>query len=442
MKRLTIPIRGLVPLTLCSAALLASCTPRIAYQENIEDYRREIKALERKILTDPEDARAIADLGIIYFATENYARAEAYLRNAFEKNPLDVRTAFYLGLTYEFRNKPDLAIAVHSRYREYSGSSGYRRMMAGRYRRLFLQKVRYEIDSLLARENELRPDRIARSAVAVFPLRYQGQDPEFAELGYGLSEMISIDLGRVKALTVLERIRLQALAEELQLAESELVDRLTAPRTGLLLGAGRIIAGAFDVIARQELAVDVLAADIRREFALRKASKSDALENFYRLEKAIVFGLLAEMGIELTPEEREEILRVPTRNLQAFLAYCKGLEQESRGLYLEAYRRFEQAVQLDPAFKAAADKAEVTAALSDPGGRRGELARMTIRRERLLRRGRHRLLQARLRHLSTNLRAIYLQGVERRQPIQEAANAGLRDLPVPPAPPRVVRDNQ
>ncbi|MFQ5631882.1 MAG: hypothetical protein ACE5I1_24180, partial [bacterium] len=219
---------------ICSVVFcLSACAPQIRYQEDVSKFRTKIRKLQKKILDNPQNAEAIADLGIIYFATQDYRRAEGYLRNAFEKDPLDPRTAFYAGLAYEFRGKPETAIAIHSRYAEYPESSPYRKLMAGRYRRLFLDKLKRDVDSLLVREKELSDDRVVRSAVAVFPLNYAGRDSQFAQLGYGMSEMISIDLGKIKSLKVLERVRLQALAEELQFAQTSLVDRATAPRTGL-----------------------------------------------------------------------------------------------------------------------------------------------------------------------------------------------------------------
>lgn len=417
------------------ACVLPACAPQIRYQEDISQYRTKIRTLQQKIIADPQDARAIADLGIIYFAVQDYRRAEGYLRNAFEKNPLDARIAFYAGLAYEFRGKEELAIAIFSRYQEYPSDSPYRKMMAGRYQRLFLSKLRKDIDSLLVREQQLSKNRIVRSAIAVFPFRYAGQDSQFVHLGYGLSEMISIDLAKVNSLKVLERVRLQALAAELEFAQTNLVEQATAPRTGLLLGAGKIISGALDVQQQKELRVDVIASDIRQDYAARTASKSDALDQFYRLEKSIVFGILAEMGIELTRDEQEEILRIPTRNLQAFLMFCRGLEQEGSGRYLAAYRSFSRAAELDPTFRAASEKLEMTGALSEVRNRRDEVLATTVRRERLLQAGRDALIAARLRHLGDNIGAAILLGIDKRRSVEEASAAGLNELPEPPRPP-------
>jgi hypothetical protein len=73
------------------------------------------------------------------------------------------------------------------------------------------------------------------------------------------------------------------------------------------------------------------------------------------LEKHVVFDLAAQLGLELTQAEREQILRQGPKNLAAFLAYSRGLEAMDRGDYDAAARHFRRAAQADPSFQAARD---------------------------------------------------------------------------------------
>src|SRR4029077_13905167 len=57
--------------------------------------------------------------------------------------------------------------------------------------------------------------------------------------------------------------------------------------------------------------------------------------------------------IELTEAERERILRQGPKNLAAFLAYSRGLEDLDRGDYPGAARHFGAAAPADPSFQAA-----------------------------------------------------------------------------------------
>jgi len=82
-------------------------------------------------------------------------------------------------------------------------------------------------------------------------------------------------------------------------------------------------------------------------------SASDRLAELFAMEKSIVFDLLGRMGVTLTPAEQRAISERPTANLQAFLAFSRGLEAEDRGSFGEAARLFQQATSSDPSFSAA-----------------------------------------------------------------------------------------
>lgn len=94
-------------------------------------------------------------------------------------------------------------------------------------------------------------------------------------------------------------------------------------------------------------------------------SRSDALNNLFVLEKDLVFAILRKLGIEPSPQEREAIERVPTRNLQAFLAYSRGMMEEDAGRFKAAARQFRRAAALDPGFSQAVEQAEATASLAE-----------------------------------------------------------------------------
>ena len=61
------------------------------------------------------------------------------------------------------------------------------------------------------------------------------------------------------------------------------------------------------------------------------------------MQKEVVFKVVKDMGITLTREETEQIQRIPTKNLQAFLAYSIGLEKEGQGDFEAAGVYFKQA---------------------------------------------------------------------------------------------------
>ena len=62
-----------------------------------------------------------------------------------------------------------------------------------------------------------------------------------------------------------------------------------------------------------------------------------------------------EIGITLDPQVREKILEVPTQNMEAFLAYCMGLDLLDSGDFQKARDYFVRAVEIDPNFDLAKD---------------------------------------------------------------------------------------
>jgi hypothetical protein len=181
-----------------------------------------------------------------------------------------------------------------------------------------------------------------------------------------MAELISIDLSQVASLQLVERSRLQDLLDEMRLSASEGFDATMAPRMGCLVGAGRLVGGVYNVLPGDNLRFDAALWDNDQRNDLDP--QSDVVSSFMALEKRLVFDMLARMGIEPTPAERQRIEQIPTQNLQAFLAYSRGLESEDAGVFGEAAEFYRQATIHDPNFRMAEDKADEAEGMAQAGG--------------------------------------------------------------------------
>ena len=409
--------------------------------ENIDDYGATVKKLQTKLLENPNDADALRDLGVIYFQTSQFDKAADYLKRSSSANQGDSKTLFYYGMSLEYQGNKEAALAVYLNYAGASSLSPYRKLMEGRYQQLTRDIIQKQLQSLIAREDSLTDKKMASKTVAVFPIVYLGTDERFAALGTGLSELMISDLGQVRNLMLVERIRIEALLQELNFGASKFVDPATAPRVGRLLGSGRMVAGTFNVSGNNLLRVDVASYDVPARKFPEPTSQSDALDNLFRMEKDLVFGVIKQMGITLTPTERAKIQLFPTKNLQAFLAYSIGLEREDVGDFRSAATYFKEATSLDPGFAQAKAKGDEADALSSAGGpREGALAvaqridppigpdAAFAPRD---------LLQSRFKNLGDNINSGLVPGAENRKAPEQAASAGaaVGDLPKPPRPP-------
>ena len=183
--------------------------------------------------------------------------------------------------------------------------------------------------------------------------------------------MVSIDLAKLKDIRVLERVRIQAVLDELKLSQSTAVDQSTAPRMEKMQ-AGTIVSGDYDVNDNGDFKVDLGSWAVETSARKSWVNKSGSINDLFILQKQVVFAFLEENGFQLTQEEKEKIAYIPTQNLDAFLAYSKGLLQEDAGNYQQAEGFFNQASQLDPHFQDAGNKLQSTQSLGKSGGDKRE----------------------------------------------------------------------
>ncbi|MCU0643398.1 MAG: hypothetical protein MUC94_03980 [bacterium] len=407
-------------------------------QRSASSYSREIQELKSALQANPNNFEALRDLGAIYYDSQQTKLALNFLIKAFKKNPKDPKCLAYLGMTLEAQQKNDLALKLYKRYSKLPLLSSYRKLMQGRHYLLTRKMIHDQMRSLLAQEEQLGATQLSPQAVAIFPLEYQGKNQDHAQLGKGISEMMITDLSQVPGLKLVERVRLQALMEEMALGQSGMIDENTAPRMGKLLSAGKIIHGNYDTEGNKKLTIDVAYWDMINNQSPQFDTKNETLQNLFSLEKELVFNLIDNMGIELTPQQRQKIQFVPTQNMQAFMAYCMGLNKEDAGQFNEAAQYYQQAVQLDPGFKMANQKLEMNEAVAVVQDSKGNYAMQTDNKgsKSAPPTSTQDLVSDRLQNLSSSIGANFIPGQDTRKSLEEVgeagANIGLGNLPEPP----------
>ena len=420
--------------------LVGACTTTLNLQENPADYRQEIQALQVRLAADQNDTEALRDLGGIYVRTQQYEQGRPYLQRAYAADSLDAMTTLYLGLAREMTGDATGALALYRRYPEVSGAA-HARLMASRFRTLAREQARITVRALLSEEEQLNMAQVTTGTVGVFALNYRGAEVRYEPLGRGLSEMLMIDLAKVDSLTVVERVRLQAVLDELAFSQRSEVDPSSAPRLGRLLGAGTVVGGGFDIVGGEAVQLDVAAFDVVLNTPLPDAGEEGPLRDLFDLEKAIVFRVVEGMGIDLTEAEQVAIQFVPTRNLEAFLAFSQGLVQEDAGNLRAARQHYQRAASLDPGFGLAGSKVTEMTALEGIGGSTSDLLSETIQLDgQVDGTNTQALVDNRLQNLGEGIGSVAtLPSPETRDPAQEAAVGEMTTmpstLPRPPAPP-------
>ncbi len=196
----------------------------------------------------------------------------------------------------------------------------------------------------LEEEKALRPAE-ARNTVAVLYFENKTGRPEFNPLQKGLALMLITDLFSVQGLQVVERIKLQALVEEMGFGASGLVHPGSAPRVGRLLGARWLIGGE---ISAGSIKIQSNVLDVVENKILGQPISTGDMNDLLRLEKELLLEIIKLLKIDLTPQERTELRRYCSANIRALMLLFQGIEASDRGNYEKAAQFYESALKEDP----------------------------------------------------------------------------------------------
>ena len=230
------------------------------------------------------------------------------------------------------------------------------------------EKERNWARQALAREASLDGDQMRDNTLAVSYFSNESGQPAHDALRKGLAYMLITDLSKVKGLIVVERIKLQALIEELGLGASGLVEPGTAPRVGRLLGTRFFVGGAiFDGGASGqqtgatggELDIPIRIGpnllDVPKGGLQPLPEVQGLLSTLFQIEKQIFFSIVQQLEISLSESEKAA-LRVPlSTNARALFSFFMGLNASDMLMYDQAGAYYEKAFQADPGLKPAAD---------------------------------------------------------------------------------------
>jgi TolB-like protein len=220
----------------------------------------------------------------------------------------------------------------------------------------------------VAEEQSLGTKNVEPRSIGILPFEVKPPDTALTALGFGLADLLTTDLARSKKLLVVDRVQLNAVLREIGLVESGKVDTSSAPRVGKLVQARRLVLGDLGWTPKGDLGVNVHIADVQTGDVQIAVSARSSIDDILRAEKQVAFDLFTKLGVLLSPKEQAAVEQMPTRNIDAFLAFSRGVRFEAEGRYSAAAGEYRQAAGLDPGFTSAEAhlKAVETAAATPP----------------------------------------------------------------------------
>lgn len=248
------------------------------------------------------------------------------------------------------------------------------------------QEVKSWAKKALQQEKTLKTTT-APNTLAVLYFHNQTGWSKLDLLQKGLALMLITDLSKIKAIKVLERVKMQALVEELGLGISGLVEAKTFPRVGRLLGAQHLVGG--DIVKGKmedfQLKSDLLKVPTERVFGQAMA-EGKLLSELFRMEKDLVFEIIKLLKIELLSELRKELEKPLTTSTEALFYFLQGIKYSDWGDFDKAKESHVAALNEDPGFALAAEAIQ-------------EIESLSLEEKKACKRDRNRLLRGLRRRL-------------------------------------------
>ena len=311
-------------------------------------YEAAVAGAQRILQKNPDNFNALMVLGDAYLNLKKGPEAVAALEKAHRLDPDSLRAAPNLGLAYMMTGENGKAVSTWQAYiKKYPNS-----WMASRLKKQ--TTVLLHIDAAkwaktAARQEEaLQPTSIDENVLAVTGFGDQGMSEEAKPLRKALAAMIITDLTKVKSVRVVERLKLQKLMDELQFGASGIVDEKTAPRLGRMLGAGKIVTGSMTSVDKDDVRVIRMLRSVSTGKDIGDQDAQGRLNEFFKIQKTITFGILKNMGIRLSREEENLVGKYATRSFEAIKNYGAALAAEDRGDWDEANRLYGLCAAADP----------------------------------------------------------------------------------------------
>ncbi|OPZ85677.1 MAG: Curli production assembly/transport component CsgG [bacterium ADurb.Bin429] len=193
---------------------------------------------------------------------------------------------------------------------------------------------------------------LPRTNIAVLAFYNVSGDPACDWLSVGIAETLTVKLAQVPSFRLVERMRMKDLLGEQKIGDSGLVDAATAPKIGRLLGAQKLLLGAYQ-IQDDALRLSARLVDTTTGEVTTPVSVDGTIEEVFAVEDRLAAAILKNFGITLSPEIEAKIRVTQTVNPAAFQAYSSGLTYLYQGEFAKAAVALQLATDFDPQFQLA-----------------------------------------------------------------------------------------
>ncbi len=151
----------------------------------------------------------------------------------------------------------------------------------------------------------------------------------------GLADMIITEMTKVKGIKVVERQRIQSIIEELNLSETDMVDKSTSQQMGKLLGAKVMLFGGFSNLFNDKLRIDIRIVRTETGETLKAEEETGELDEFLTMLQSLVKKIAADLDVKISSEDEDRLEASKDGNFDGYVTYAKALNFEDQGKKME-----------------------------------------------------------------------------------------------------------
>jgi tetratricopeptide (TPR) repeat protein len=317
-------------------------------QVNFEMFEKTAPSDKQTVKMSEKEKKKLVEQGVIYYQKGEREKAKKTFEYAKVVSPENHTVPYYLGLIYLEEGKRSEAIAEWQKYVLMDPKSEDS-IKLHKYLTLMIREGAVEYTKqAVANEDALFQSDVDDNTVVVTTFFNLGSE-NLELLGKGMTAMLIHDLSQVPDLKVVERVKLLACLQEMDLGTSGLVEKKTAPKVGKLLKSKYVTTGSLTDLGKENLHIVSVVFDTEKIEIIDTLEAQGALKKFYDLEKEIACKIIEDLGRDCS-KMPGAFGKIHTRSLQALTLYSVGLNYFDQEKYDEARAQFQNAIDEDPAF--------------------------------------------------------------------------------------------
>lgn len=189
-------------------------------------------------------------------------------------------------------------------------------------------------------------------AVLEFRNRLFGSESEkYNGLQYGFADLMINQLSGTVDLKVVERERLAWMLQELDMnSDPSKVDQSIAVKAGKLLGVQTILFGSY-VGSENNMKLTARMVNVETGEIIGTEEVPGEMDDFFELVDKLAIKIAKKINVKVSEADFKE--RTETKSLDAMVKFSDGEALYTKGDYKGAFDKFQEALQLDPAFSRA-----------------------------------------------------------------------------------------